>query len=65
MSSVHTSTRFETLAQAASRVGVSVWTLRRRIAAGELAAYMAGSRILRVRPEDVDNLFTARPSLAR
>lgn len=52
--------RFETLAQAAERIGVSKRTLRRRIAAGELPAYNSGSRILRVRPQDVDALFTQR-----
>ena len=55
---------FESVAQAAQRTGVSVWTLRRRIASGELIAYTAGRRILRVRPADVDALFVARPRVA-
>ncbi len=45
---------YESLAQAAERTEVSVKTLRRRIAAGELPAYRCGSKILRVDPNDVD-----------
>nr|NLI50005.1 helix-turn-helix domain-containing protein [Propionibacterium sp.] len=57
--------QFETLTQAAERTGISTWTLRRRIASGELAAFTVGRRILRVRPEDVDGLFRPLPSIAR
>jgi len=39
--------RFETIAQACERTGLSRNTLRRRIATGELPAFMAGRRILR------------------
>ncbi len=52
--------RFETLAQACERTGLSRNTLRRRIASGELPAFMAGRRILRLRPEDVDRLLQPR-----
>ncbi len=52
---------FETLRQAAERTGISRYTLRRRIATGELQAFMTGPRILRLRPEDVDRLL--RPKL--
>lgn len=54
------SQRFESLIQAAERTGISRNTLRRRIAAGELPAFMTGRRILRVRPEDVDQLLRPR-----
>lgn len=54
---------YETLAQAADRTGVSRITLRRRIASGELRAYRIGRRIVRVRPEDVDRLLRAIPTL--
>lgn len=49
--------RYETLAQAAERTGISKVTLRRRIASGRLTAYRAGARLIRLRPEDVDNLL--------
>lgn len=52
--------RFETLAQACERTGLSRNTLRRRIASGELPAFMSGRRILRLRPEDVDRLLKPR-----
>lgn len=49
--------RYESLAQAAERTGISLRTLRRRVASGELPAFVTGRRILRVRPEDVDQLL--------
>ena len=52
--------RSETIAQACERTGISRNTLRRRIASGELPAFMTGRRILRLRPEDVDRLLTPR-----
>lgn len=52
--------RFESLAQAAERTGISQRTLRRRIAAGLLPAFNNGCRIVRVRPEDVDALLRPR-----
>lgn len=52
--------RFETLAQACERTGLSRNTLRRRIASGDLPAFMVGRRILRLRPEDVDRLLQPR-----
>lgn len=48
---------YETLAQAALRTGVSVKTLRRRVAEGALRAYRMGPRAIRVKPEDVDRLL--------
>ena len=50
--------RYESLAQAAERTGISPKTLRRRIAAGQLPVYSCGRRILRVRPEDVDEMLS-------
>ena len=52
--------RYESLSQAAERTGISSRTLRRRIAAGELPAFSTGRRILRVRPEDVDEMLRPR-----
>ncbi|HEY3546435.1 MAG TPA: helix-turn-helix domain-containing protein [Propionicimonas sp.] len=54
---------YESLAQAAERTGISLRTLRRRIASGELPAFASGRRILRVRPEDVDNMLRPAYSL--
>ena len=51
---------YESLAEAAERTKMSVKTLRRRIASGELPAYRCGSRILRVDPDDVDQLMNPR-----
>lgn len=49
------------LQQAASIYGVSVDTLRRRIAAGTLPASRFGVRLIRVRAEDVDRLYRRVP----
>lgn len=51
--------RYETLAQAADRTGLSKHTLRRRIAAGDLPAFRSGRRIVRVKPQDVDALLVS------
>jgi excisionase family DNA binding protein len=48
---------FETLISAAERTGLSIRTLRRRIASGDLTAYRSGSRVIRVDPDDVDRLM--------
>ena len=48
---------YESLAHAAERAEVSVKTLRRRIATGDLPAYRCGSKLLRVDPNDVDRLM--------
>ena len=45
---------FESLASAAERTGLSIRTLRRRIASGHLAAYRSGARVIRVDPDDVE-----------
>ncbi|MDK4250594.1 helix-turn-helix domain-containing protein [Corynebacterium pseudodiphtheriticum] len=49
--------RLITLQQAADSTQLSVRTLRRYIAEGNLTAYRAG-RAIRLKPEDVDALFT-------
>lgn len=49
--------RLITLQQAADSTQLSVRTLRRYIAEGNLIAYRAG-RAIRLKPEDVDALFT-------
>ena len=56
---MHTSTgrRYESLAEAAERTGLSTRTLRRRIAEGSLRAYRVGPRILRLDPIEVDQLM--------
>ena len=53
---------YESLAQAADRTGMSVRTLRRRIACGQLAAYRTG-RLIRVDPGDVDELLVRIPTV--
>lgn len=53
---------FVSLAQAADILGISVHTLRRRIAAGELPAFRTGRRIIRVRMSDLEKLLRRIPS---
>ncbi|GAB3491849.1 helix-turn-helix transcriptional regulator [Flexivirga lutea] len=54
--------QFESLSDVAERTGLSVRTLRRRIAAGQLPAYRSGPRVLRVDPADVDRLMVLVPT---
>jgi excisionase family DNA binding protein len=56
--------QYESLAEAAGRVGCTVKTLRRRIADGQLPAQRLGTRLIRVIPEDVDALFRRIPAAA-
>ena len=51
---------YESLPTAAARIGVSVKTIRRRIAEGVLLVYRCG-RILRLDPDDVDAMFSRYP----
>lgn len=44
------------LAEAAELAGLSIRTLRRRIAEGELPAYRTGPRLIRVHPDDLVTL---------
>lgn len=53
---------FVSLTQAADILGISVHTLRRRIAAGELPAFRTGRRIIRVRVSDLEKLLRRVPS---
>ncbi|MBM6402286.1 excisionase family DNA-binding protein [Phycicoccus sonneratiae] len=52
---------YESLSAAADRTGVSIRTLRRRIACGQLAAYRTG-RLIRLDPDDVDHLLERIPT---
>lgn len=56
--------RLITLAQAAELTQLSERTLRRYIAEGTLVAYRAG-RNIRLRPEDVEALFTPTDTWAK
>jgi len=56
---------FISLAAAADILGISVHTLRRRIAAGELPAFRTGRRIIRVRLTDLEKLLRRVPSAER
>ena len=51
------------LQQAATIYGVSVDTLRRRIAHGQLPASRFGSRLIRVRTEDLEHMFRPIPTV--
>jgi excisionase family DNA binding protein len=53
---------FESLSSAAERTGLSIRTLRRRVASGQLAAYRSGPRVIRVDPDDVDRLMVPIPT---
>ena len=57
-----TARTYESLASAAARMGLSVKTVRRRIADGLLPVYRCG-RILRLDPNDVDGMFCRYPQL--
>ncbi|GAA4290892.1 excisionase family DNA-binding protein [Mycobacterium paraffinicum] len=51
---------YESLKGASARTGISVWTLREKIASGELRAYRFSDKpgaAIRVRRNDVDALF--------
>jgi len=53
---------FISLSQAAEMLNISVPTLRRRIAAGELPAFRSGRRIIRIRTTDLERLLRRVPS---
>lgn len=53
---------FISLSAAADMLGISVHTLRRRIAAGELPAFRSGRRIIRVRVRDLETLMRRVPA---
>lgn len=49
--------QLQTLAHEAARLGVSIRTLRRRIADGSLTAYRVGPQLIRLDPAEVDALL--------
>lgn len=53
---------YESLSAASERTNISVKTLRRFIAEGNLRAYRVGKRILRVDPKDVDSIMRLIPT---
>jgi len=53
---------FISLSRAAEQLSISVRTLRRRIATGELPAFRSGRRIIRIRVADVEKLLRRVPS---
>jgi len=53
---------YESVGEAADRVGVSTKTVRRWIASGQLAGYRMGPRLLRVDPDDVDAMLKIIPA---
>lgn len=55
-------TEYVSLSEAAGLMSVSIKTVRRRIADGSLPAYRCGSRVIRVRVEDLDLAFRRIPS---
>ncbi|MGP5249618.1 helix-turn-helix transcriptional regulator [Corynebacterium variabile] len=57
-STTTTERRYETMQSAAERTGLSVKSIRRRIAEGHLTAYRLGQRVIRVDPSEVDAMFT-------
>jgi excisionase family DNA binding protein len=59
----HTSWRhYESVSEAAARVGLSTKTVCRWIDSGELAGYRIGTGLLRVDPGELDRLLTLVPS---
>lgn len=57
-----TTTRRIKLSVAAERYGVSVMTLRRRIAEGKLTGYRLGARIIVVDVAELDAMFEPIPT---
>jgi excisionase family DNA binding protein len=56
--------QYESISEAAARVGVNIKTIRRWIASGQLAGYRAGPRLLRVDPDELDGMLTLVPTAA-
>lgn len=49
--------------QGAAHIGVSHWTIRRRIASGELTAYRMGRQVIRIDLDEVEQLFSTIPAV--
>ncbi|MCA1711651.1 MAG: excisionase family DNA-binding protein [Actinobacteria bacterium] len=56
------SKNYETIAEAALRLGVSARTIRRRIADGHLRAYRFGPRLIRLDAGEVDAVLRRIPA---
>src|SRR5665647_2249084 len=54
--------QYESVGDAAARLGVSTKTVRRWIASGQLAGYRVGPRLLRVDPDDLDRMLRLIPA---
>ena len=54
--------QYESIVDAAARIGVSTKTVRRWIASGHLAGYRIGPRLLRVDPDELDKMLTLIPT---
>jgi len=48
--------------QAAELLGLSVRTIRRRIATGQLPAYRSGRKVIRIKTADLDRIFRRIPA---
>lgn len=46
---------YQTIAETATRTGVSTETIRRRIAEGKITRYRFGPGLIRLNPAEVDN----------
>lgn len=57
-----TETEWVSLREAAQIYAISTYTLRRRIASGDLPAVKLGYKLIRVRISDLDKLFPAIPT---
>ena len=53
---------YETIAEAAARMGVNPRTIRRRIADGHLTAYRLGPRLIRLEISEVDAILRRIPA---
>lgn len=51
-----------TLQEAAAIYAISVKTLRRRLASGDIPASRCGTRLIRIRADDLDTLFRRIPT---
>ena len=54
--------QYETIMDAARRLGVNPRTIRRRVAEGKLTAFRLGPRLIRLDPCEVDNLLQPIPT---
>jgi excisionase family DNA binding protein len=57
--------RAASLKEGSALYGVSVDTLRRRIATGELHAYRLGKQIIRIDLDELEALFSTIPTVGR